>query len=529
MRVSVALALLAGMAAALPTPLVFTPGVTQYGDNMAPLHIDESVETIADSFLVVLHDWTPQQLFSQHRELITGAQASVSAVDAEHGLRHIYDGHGLKGYAGKFSPDVLAYIRAQPEVAFVEADSVVHAAVEPEVQVYDMPSADVAADAFPWPDWRHLTEKGAPWGLARISHRESLTLGTFNQYVYDRESGEGVVAYIIDTGINVDHEDFGGRASWGTTIPQGDQDVDGHGHGTHCAGTIGSATYGVAKHAELVAVKVLRSNGSGSMSDVTAGVLWAVADARNRTETLRNSPSTARRHRGFVANMSLGGSKSPTLELAVNGAVASGLNLAVAAGNEDQDACNVSPANARRPVTVGASTIRDERAYFSNWGPCVDIFGPGLNILSTWNTGPRSIAALSGTSMATPHVVGLLAYLLSIYGTEEFPIPSAEPASKPPPAFAPDSLWSTLRNIAEMFAPFDMTTIFNRLDRMSAAAASSSSAAAAVAASKDTPISNVISPDELKRALIALSTRGALEGLDKETRNRLAFNNATHV
>lgn len=499
-------ALLVGIAAALPTPLTFVPGLLSYGGEVAPLHVDESVETIPGSYIVVLKQGTPQQLFQHHHTFIQSIQTSVGVQGMSQGVRHIYHDGSMLGYAGSFSPDVLAYIRALPEVAFVEADSVVRAPVEPDMRAYNLTENDTT-DSFPWPDWSHITENGSPWGLARISHRKSLTLGTFNKYVYHRNAGEGVVAYIIDTGINVDHEDFGGRAVWGKTIPEGDVDKDGHGHGTHCAGTIGSATYGVAKRAELVAVKVLRSNGSGSMSDVTAGVLWAVADARNRTKALQNSPYASRRHRGFVANMSLGGTRSPTLEMAVNGAVASGLNMAVAAGNEDQDACNVSPANAERPVTVGASTIRDERAFFSNWGKCVDIFAPGLSVVSTWNGGPRSIAALSGTSMATPHIVGLMAYLLSICNTDEFRVRTTATNR---------SLLSTLRallSIVENRLPFTTTMLFPSI----------------TLTAKRAPIANTVDPRELKNALVRMSTRDALAGLDDETHNRLAFNNATHV
>jgi cerevisin len=120
------------------------------------------------------------------------------------------------------------------------------------------------------------TELGAPWGLARISHRPKLSLGTFTKYVYDTDGGEGVTAYVIDTGINIDHVEFEGRARWGKTMPKNDVDKDGNGHGTHCAGTIASRKYGVAKKAQLVAVKVLGSNGSGSMSDVVDGVLYVL-------------------------------------------------------------------------------------------------------------------------------------------------------------------------------------------------------------------------------------------------------------
>jgi len=167
------------------------------------------------------------------------------------------------------------------------------------------------------------------------------------------------------TGINIKHVEFEGRAIWGKTMPANDVDEDGNGHGTHCAGTIGSRKYGVAKKATLVAVKVLGSGGSGSMSDVTGGVLWAANNATAITKEYSLNPHTAaaKKHKGFVANMSLGGAKSPSLDKAVNGAVDAGLHFAVAAGNENADACNTSPAGAENPVTVAASTITDERAY----------------------------------------------------------------------------------------------------------------------------------------------------------------------
>jgi cerevisin len=247
-------------------------------------------------------------------------------------------------------------------------------------------------------------ENGAPWGLARISHRDKLSLGSFNKYLYDSEGGEGVTAYVVDTGINIEHDNFDGRAVWGKTIPYNDEDVDGNGHGTHCAGTIGSVTYGVAKKADIVAVKVLRSNGSGSMSDVIKGVEYVANDH------IKNGKD----RKASTANMSLGGGNSPTLDLAVNAAVDAGIHFAVAAGNEDQDACNSSPASAANPITVGASTLADDRAYFSNWGKCVDLFAPGLNILSTYIGSKSATAVLSGTSMASPHVCGLLTYFLSL-------------------------------------------------------------------------------------------------------------------
>lgn len=251
-------------------------------------------------------------------------------------------------------------------------------------------------------------EKNAPWGLARISHRDSLTFSDFNKYLYAADAGEGVDVYVIDTGTYIDHVDFEGRAHWGKTIPEGDEDEDGNGHGTHCSGTIAGKKYGVAKKANVYAVKVLRSNGSGSMQDVVKGVEWA-ADAH--TQKVKKGKKG---FKGSAANMSLGGGKSPALDRAVNGAVAAGIHFAVAAGNDNADSCNYSPAAAENAITVGASALDDSRAYFSNYGKCNDIFAPGLSIISTWIGSKYAVNTISGTSMASPHIAGLLAYYLSL-------------------------------------------------------------------------------------------------------------------
>ncbi|ODQ77573.1 hypothetical protein BABINDRAFT_9919 [Babjeviella inositovora NRRL Y-12698] len=317
----------------------------------------------------------------QHPFLNNLKQQSIAGNGGLSDVFHIEN--AVSGYMGHFLPQTIEMIRRHPAVAFVEKDSYVKAIN------YD-------------------TQADSPWGLARISHREPLSLGSFNKYIYDTDGGEGVTSYIIDTGINVNHEDFEGRAKWGATIPQGDADVDGNGHGSHCAGTIGSKHYGVAKKASLVAVKVLRSNGSGSMSDVVKGVEYA-ANAH-----LKAVKENKKGFKGSTANMSLGGGKSPALDLAVNAAVKAGIHFSVAAGNDNADACNYSPAAAENAITVGASTIGDYRAYFSNYGKCVDIFAPGLNILSTYIGSNLATATLSGTSMAAPHVAGLLSYFLSL-------------------------------------------------------------------------------------------------------------------
>ncbi|CAO1616693.1 unnamed protein product [Parajaminaea phylloscopi] len=519
--------------AAVPHP--FVPGQTlatyaQQVPQVAPLHTQSTHPAVKDSYMVVLKQGVSTTDFLAHRALIAAAQlsanaATLSTADDADGIGHVYDlAAHLQGYAGKFSRDVVDYIRSLPEVDFVEQDSVVNTLEMPhnDDMVWDAGYAastagNAAFAAFAdQPDQE--VEKGAPWGLARVSHRNELSLGTYSQYLYDRHAGEGVTAYIIDTGININHVEFEGRARWGKTMPADSTDKDGNGHGTHCAGTVASKKYGVAKHAEVVAVKVLSDSGSGSMSDVTGGVLWAVEDAKKQSAEFAADPTSAKakKHRGYVANMSLGGGKSPTLDRAVNGATAAGLAFAVAAGNENQDACNVSPAGAEGPVTVGASTIQDERAYFSNKGKCVDTFAPGLNILSTWNTGNTSTNTISGTSMASPHVCGILAYYLSLIDGDSHGAAAASSTM----SFAHASANTLLR-----FLPLQESLgyyVFQTAQWLLGGARDNE-----VAYVAGLPIRSVSTPDDLKKLVVKVSTRGALKGLDKDTVNSLVFNNAT--
>lgn len=316
------------------------------------------------------------------------------AIDLFEGLRHTYNiAGGLRGYSGHFDREVIEQVRRHPDVAWIEKDSEVHTMGEGELQ------------------------NSAPWGLARISHRNKLSFSTFNKYLYSADGGEGVDVYVIDTGTNVEHVDFEGRATWGKTVPADDEDVDGNGHGTHCSGTIAGKKYGVAKKANIYAVKVLKSNGSGTMSDVVKGVEWAAIQHSKKSQEAKKG--SRKGFKGSAANMSLGGGKSITLDLAVNAAVDAGIHFAVAAGNDNKDSCSYSPAAAQKAVTVGASTLADERAYFSNYGKCNDIFAPGLNILSTWIGSKYATNIISGTSMASPHIAGLLAYFLSLQPSQD--------------------------------------------------------------------------------------------------------------
>lgn len=217
-------------------------------------------------------------------------------------------------------------------------------------------------------------------------------------YEYPESAGEGVDVYVIDTGVMIEHPEFEGRAFWGDSFVENSTMVDGQGHGTHVAGTIASLSYGVAKKANIIAVRVLDSRGAGTTYSVVQGMNWASRQAR-------------RSGRKAVANMSLGGGADAVLNAAASAMVQDGVFLVVAAGNDNKDACGYSPAGVDDVLTVGSIDVSDKRSLFSNHGPCVNVFAPGSRILSTWNNGKST--TLDGTSMASPHVAGVMALLLA--------------------------------------------------------------------------------------------------------------------
>ncbi|MFC9792133.1 S8 family peptidase [Streptomyces sp. NPDC057695] len=232
------------------------------------------------------------------------------------------------------------------------------------------------------------------WGLDRIDQR-ALPLN--QSYTYPDTAGQGVTAYIIDTGVRISHSDFGGRAFNGYDAVDNDNVAqDGNGHGTHVAGTVAGTAHGVAKKAKIVGVRVLDNNGSGTTAGVVAGIDWVT----------RNAVKPA------VANMSLGGGVDSTLDTAVRNSIASGVTYAVAAGNSNANASNYSPARVTEALTVGSTTNTDARSSFSNYGTVLDLFAPGSNITSAWNTGDSATNTISGTSMASPHVAGAAALYL---------------------------------------------------------------------------------------------------------------------
>ncbi|MGA0186289.1 MAG: S8 family serine peptidase, partial [Ilumatobacteraceae bacterium] len=271
----------------------------------------------------------------------------------------------LNGFAAELTEDDAERIAKDPRVESVEQDSVVV----------------LQAD-----------QTSPPWGLDRIDQR---LVPLNSRYSYN-ETGSGVTAYVIDTGIRGDHVDFGGRVTSGyTAIRDSYGTTDCHGHGTHVAGTIGGATWGVAKGVSLVAIRVLSCSGSGATSGVIAGIDWAVANHAAGTPA--------------VANLSLGGSRNTAMNAAIARGVADGITMVVAAGNSNADACRYSPASEPTAITVGATGSTDIRASFSNYGTCVDLFAPGVSIVSAWRTSSTAIRSLSGTSMASPHVAGIAA------------------------------------------------------------------------------------------------------------------------
>jgi subtilisin family serine protease len=336
------------------------PGPDPVASSLSPSADARTSDAIPDQYVVVFQG------------SVADAPGLARQLARQHGGEafFVYE-HALKGFAFRGSAQAAAALARNPNVAYVEQDQVMRAVG---------------------------TQSNATWGLDRTDQRALPLNGT---YTY-ATSASNVHAYIIDTGIRFSHQDFGGRVQSACYDAFGGNCNDGNGHGTHVAGTVGGTVYGIAKGVKLYAVRVLDNQGSGTTTGVIAGVDWV----------------TAHHVKPAVANMSLGGGASTALDDAVRRSIGAGVSYAVAAGNGDfigrqQPACNYSPARVREAMTVGATTNTDSKTSWSNYGECVDIFAPGASITSAWHTGDAATNTISGTSMASPHVAGVMALYLA--------------------------------------------------------------------------------------------------------------------
>ncbi|KAI0457402.1 subtilase [Xylaria acuta] len=340
-------------------------------------------EYILNKYIVTLKSGISTTDFESHVSWARDVHArSLSRRDTA-GVEKTYNIKDFNAYAVEMDAQTLAEIKAHPQVAEVEQDQVWHLFEE---------THELSERAL-------TTQSGATWGLGTISHRSSGS----TSYIYDSSAGAGTFAYIVDTGLLTTHTQFGNRGSYGYNAVGG-ANVDSNGHGTHVAGTLGGSTYGVAKAATIISVKVFTGS-SSSTTIILDGYNWAVNDIISKGRQSRS-----------VLSLSLGGGFSSAFNNAVNNAYSSGVLSVIAAGNDGANAANTSPASAANALTVAAIDSNWAFASFSNYGAVVDIAAPGVSVLSSWIGSNTATNTISGTSMSTPHVAGLALYLIALEG-----------------------------------------------------------------------------------------------------------------
>lgn len=334
-------------------------------EHIAPVYKKNNVPpALSDAYIVVFNDDVKETEVDAESDRVCGESGSKKGRSFK---------HAVKGFTSHLSPAAVEKMRRDPRVKYIEQDQL----------------ATMSATQFT-----------APWGLDRIDQSDNPLSGS---YTY-ASTGATVDAYIFDTGLKLDHNEFAGRVMPGyNTITVGASPADDNGHGTHVAGSLGGTRYGVAKGISIIPVKVLDQFGSGSYAQIIAGIDWAIAHHTTKPA---------------VGNMSLGGGVSAVLDDAVRRAIADGIVMCLAAGNATSDVSTASPARVSEAITVGSTTRTDELSSFSNFGTGVDLLAPGSSIVSAWHTGVNDINTISGTSMATPHVAGAAAlYLESFPGS----------------------------------------------------------------------------------------------------------------
>ncbi|KAJ1330880.1 oryzin [Microdochium nivale] len=344
-----------------------------------------SPQVVPGKFIITLKSGARPADVASHLSRVRDIHARSISRRGTAGVEKTYHIKDFNAYAGEFDVNTIEVIRRDKSVLAVEQDQIWTLFDERQ----ESPKTKRAL----------TTQSNAPWGLGTISKRWPGS----TSYIYDNTAGQGGYAYVIDSGIQTTHSQFGGRASFGyNAIGGGNADTTGH--GTHVTGTIISSNYGVAKNARVIGIKVF-AGGSSPSSVILDGYSWAVNDIIAK----------GRQNRAVI-NMSLGGGYSAAFNTAVNNAFSAGVVSAVAAGNDNTNAISTSPASAAGAITVGAVDSQWRRSEFSNYGSVVDVWAPGTNIVSTWIGTSTATNNLSGTSMATPHVAGMVLYLQSLAG-----------------------------------------------------------------------------------------------------------------